>query len=107
VDVVTSYCYGEPVMVDEPRGYGNSLEWATSCPPPRHNFRAVPRIVPSVPPSSCTTPHMIPRMREEARVMSAFGGHGVASLSEHMANSTAPDETSGSDKISITDSHGR
>ena len=25
-------------------GYGNSLEWATSCPPPRHNFTELPRI---------------------------------------------------------------
>jgi cytochrome c oxidase subunit 1 len=30
--------------VDDPWGYGNSLEWATSCPPPRHNFSAIPRI---------------------------------------------------------------
>jgi cytochrome c oxidase subunit 1 len=29
---------------DDPWGYGNSLEWATSCPPPRHNFLALPRI---------------------------------------------------------------
>lgn len=32
------------VAVDDPWGYGNSLEWATSCPPPRHNFVALPRI---------------------------------------------------------------
>ncbi len=32
------------VMVDDPWGYGNSLEWATSCPPPRHNFASLPRI---------------------------------------------------------------
>lgn len=25
-------------------GYGRSLEWATSCPPPRHNFLTLPRI---------------------------------------------------------------
>ncbi|NJA61097.1 cytochrome ubiquinol oxidase subunit I, partial [Streptomyces sp. NEAU-H3] len=25
-------------------GFGRSLEWATSCPPPRHNFDALPRI---------------------------------------------------------------
>jgi cytochrome c oxidase subunit 1 len=29
---------------DDPWGYGNSLEWATSCPPPRHNFLSLPRI---------------------------------------------------------------
>ena len=32
------------VTVDDPWGYGNSLEWATSCPPPRHNFVSIPRI---------------------------------------------------------------
>ncbi|MEU8398324.1 cytochrome c oxidase subunit I [Nonomuraea sp. NPDC048892] len=33
-----------PTLPDDPWGFGNSLEWATSCPPPRHNFTAVPRI---------------------------------------------------------------
>ncbi|MFJ6114872.1 cytochrome c oxidase subunit I [Agrococcus sediminis] len=32
------------VTVDDPWGTGRSLEWATSCPPPRHNFHAIPRI---------------------------------------------------------------
>jgi cytochrome c oxidase subunit 1 len=32
------------VTVDDPWGFGRSLEWATSCPPPRHNFVAIPRI---------------------------------------------------------------
>jgi cytochrome c oxidase subunit 1 len=32
------------VGVDDPWGYGASLEWATSCPPPRHNFYSMPRI---------------------------------------------------------------
>ncbi|MET9297320.1 cytochrome c oxidase subunit I [Streptomyces sp. NPDC003077] len=32
------------VRVDDPWGWGRSLEWATSCPPPRHNFHALPRI---------------------------------------------------------------
>ncbi|MBO7935462.1 aa3-type cytochrome oxidase subunit I [Streptomyces antibioticus] len=36
--------YGRKVEVDDPWGYGRSLEWATSCPPPRHNFTALPRI---------------------------------------------------------------
>ncbi|MFR0356455.1 aa3-type cytochrome oxidase subunit I [Streptomyces sediminimaris] len=36
--------YGERVEVDDPWGYGRSLEWATSCPPPRHNFNALPRV---------------------------------------------------------------
>jgi cytochrome c oxidase subunit I len=32
------------VEVDDPWGYGMSLEWATSCPPPRHNYTTIPRI---------------------------------------------------------------
>ncbi|TDW76634.1 cytochrome c oxidase subunit 1 [Kribbella pratensis] len=32
------------VEVDDPWGWGRSLEWATSCPPPRHNFDKLPRI---------------------------------------------------------------
>jgi cytochrome c oxidase subunit 1 len=32
------------VGVDDPWGFGRSLEWATSCPPPRHNFVTIPRI---------------------------------------------------------------
>jgi cytochrome c oxidase subunit 1 len=36
--------HGPLVMVDDPWGWGRSLEWATSCPPPRHNFVTIPRI---------------------------------------------------------------
>jgi len=32
------------VAVDDPWGFSRSLEWATSCPPPRHNFTSIPRI---------------------------------------------------------------
>jgi cytochrome c oxidase subunit 1 len=32
------------VNVDDPWGWGRSLEWATSSPPPRHNFVKLPRI---------------------------------------------------------------
>ncbi|MFD8460077.1 cytochrome c oxidase subunit I [Streptomyces antimycoticus] len=36
--------YGKRVEVDDPWGWGRSLEWATSCPPPRHNFLTLPKI---------------------------------------------------------------
>ena len=32
------------VEVDDPWGWGRTLEWATSCPPPRHNFDSLPRV---------------------------------------------------------------
>ncbi len=35
---------GQKVTVNDPWGYGRSLEWATSCPPPRHNFTSIPRV---------------------------------------------------------------
>ena len=32
------------VTTDDPWGWGRSMEWATSCPPPRHNFLKLPRV---------------------------------------------------------------
>ena len=46
------------VTVDDPWGYGNSLEWATSCPPPRHNFTSMPRIRSERPAFDLHYPHM-------------------------------------------------
>ncbi|MGH3843962.1 MAG: cytochrome ubiquinol oxidase subunit I, partial [Pseudonocardiaceae bacterium] len=66
------YRYGEVVTVDDPWGYCNSLEWATSCPPPRHNFTELPRIRSERPAFELHYPHMSERMRAEAEV----GGRG-------------------------------
>ncbi|OZB48448.1 MAG: cytochrome ubiquinol oxidase subunit I, partial [Cellulomonas sp. 14-74-6] len=43
-NVYSTWRNAPKVAVDDPWGYGNSLEWATSCPPPRHNFVSLPRI---------------------------------------------------------------
>ena len=70
--VFRSYRYGEVVSVDDPWGYGNSLEWATTCPPPRHNFYELPRIpfratrIRTAPPPhdrthACRIPHRLGR----------------------------------------------
>jgi cytochrome c oxidase subunit 1 len=40
----TTWRNAPKVEVDDPWGWGASLEWATSCPPPRHNFVSLPRI---------------------------------------------------------------
>ncbi|MEV0565387.1 cytochrome c oxidase subunit I [Dactylosporangium sp. NPDC050588] len=40
----SSYRFGRRVEGNDPWGFTNSLEWATTCPPPRHNFRSLPRI---------------------------------------------------------------
>ena len=65
-NVFKSWRYGEIVTVDDPWGYGNSLEWATSCPPPRHNFVSMPRIRSERPAFELHYPHMVERMRREA-----------------------------------------
>ncbi len=43
-NVIKTSRTGKKVTVDDPWGWGMSLEWATSCPPPRHNFTSLPRI---------------------------------------------------------------
>ena len=43
-NVYKTWKHGERVTADDPWGFANSLEWATSCPPPRHNFTSIPRI---------------------------------------------------------------
>ncbi|RZQ63802.1 cytochrome c oxidase subunit I [Amycolatopsis suaedae] len=86
-NVVRSYRYGERVDVDDPWGYGNSLEWATTCPPPRHNFTELPRIRSERPAFELHYPHMVERMRAE--------GHRTPpkepqppTPSEHLADAT-------------------
>jgi cytochrome c oxidase subunit 1 len=43
-NVWRSWRHGARVDTGDPWGYGMSLEWATSCPPPRHNFTSLPPI---------------------------------------------------------------
>ena len=43
-NVIKTWRTAPKVTVDDPWGWGGSLEWATSCPPPRHNFTSLPRI---------------------------------------------------------------
>ncbi|MBB1019440.1 cytochrome ubiquinol oxidase subunit I, partial [Dietzia sp. DQ11-71] len=67
-NIIKSWRYGPIVTVDDPWGFGNSLEWATSCPPPRHNFVTLPRIRSERPAFELHYPHMSERMRAEAHV---------------------------------------
>ncbi|MFI6047057.1 cytochrome c oxidase subunit I [Nocardia sp. NPDC051321] len=83
-NVFKSFRYGEVVTVDDPWGYGNSLEWATTCPPPRHNFYELPRIRSERPAFELHYPHMVERMRTEAH--GGWGsGHRSAVLIEDRA----------------------
>jgi cytochrome c oxidase subunit I len=65
-NVYRSYRYGEVATADDPWGHGNSLEWATSTPPPRHNFTAIPRIRSERPAFEAHYPHLLERLEQEA-----------------------------------------
>jgi cytochrome c oxidase subunit 1 len=65
-NVYHSYRFGEVVTADDPWGHGNSLEWATSCPPPRHNFTAMPRIRSERPAFELHYPELVERLEVEA-----------------------------------------
>jgi cytochrome c oxidase subunit 1 len=65
--------------VDDPWGFGASLEWATSCPPPRHNFTSLPRIRSERPALDLHHPEL--RVREhEATHSPAAGVLGAADI---------------------------
>ncbi len=57
-NVLKSYRMGKVAVGDDPWGYGASLEWATSCPPPRHNFVKLPRIRSERPAFDAKFPHL-------------------------------------------------
>jgi cytochrome c oxidase subunit 1 len=65
-NVVKSWKYGQLALRDDPWGHGNSLEWATSSPPPRHNFVEIPRIRSERPAFEAHYPHMLERLQSEA-----------------------------------------
>ncbi|GAA1630322.1 cytochrome c oxidase subunit I [Leucobacter chromiireducens] len=45
----------------DPWGFGRSLEWATTCPPPRHNFVSIPRIRSESPAFDLNHPELAPK----------------------------------------------
>ncbi len=77
--------------MDDPWGFGNSLEWATSCPPPRHNFTELPAIRSERPAFELHYPHMADRFREESRQHPKKGGQRPPAPSE-LAAATQPEE---------------
>jgi cytochrome c oxidase subunit 1 len=68
-----SYRFGEIVTSDDPWGHGNSLEWATSSPPPRHNFTSIPRIRSERPAFEYHYPHLLERLELEAHAGKKHG----------------------------------
>jgi len=64
------------VTVDDPWGWGRSLEWATSCPPPRHNFDRMPRIRSESPAFDLHHPELAPAGAVPAMAGASTGGDG-------------------------------
>ncbi|WP_084264376.1 aa3-type cytochrome oxidase subunit I [Actinomadura macra] len=58
LNIYVTWKKGRKVVADDPWGSGNSLEWATTCPPPRHNFNAIPRIRSERPAFDLHHPHL-------------------------------------------------
>ena len=83
-NVIRSWRYGEITTADDPWGYGNSLEWATSSPPPRHNFTSLPRIRSERPAFELHHPYMIERMRSEAHPKRGWKPLDEAEASPHL-----------------------
>jgi cytochrome c oxidase subunit 1 len=54
------------VNTDDPWGWGRSLEWATSSPPPRHNFDSLPQIRSESPAFDFHHPEIASREYEDA-----------------------------------------
>jgi cytochrome c oxidase subunit I len=58
-NVYVTWKFGRRVTEEDPWGFGSSLEWATSCPPPRHNFYRIPRIRSERPAFELHYPHIM------------------------------------------------
>ncbi len=70
-NVYRTWRYAPKVEVDDPWGWGGSLEWATSCPPPRHNFTSLPPIRSERPAFDLHHPELAPRnMPAGAKIVS-------------------------------------
>ena len=97
-NVLRSYNYGERTSADDPWGYGNSLEWATSSPPPRHNFLSLPRVRSERPAFELHHPQMVDRLLAEAHPQRGWEPLQDSESCPHMAigtPSTDPNDDQG------------
>jgi cytochrome c oxidase subunit 1 len=85
-----------PVEVDDPWGWGRSLEWATSCPPPRHNFVSIPRIRSESPAFDLHHPEIAAIEMEDNYAMAHAGGFAdapdVEGREEHLRDQMGDDQ---------------
>ncbi|MBX9427427.1 MULTISPECIES: cytochrome c oxidase subunit I [Streptomyces] len=73
------------VTVDDPWGFGRSLEWATSCPPPRHNFLTLPKIRSESPAFDLNYPGV-------AALDAGKSGHGKRDVIDDVGSAKGPGE---------------
>ncbi|WP_454856206.1 aa3-type cytochrome oxidase subunit I [Promicromonospora soli] len=105
-NVYTTARKAPKVMVDDPWGYSRSLEWATSCPPPRHNFTSLPRIRSESPAFDLHHPEVVAMERPEYHpgVPNNIHGEGDPRGQEARARQrvvdeeTAPEQEGASDR---------
>jgi len=72
-NVYRTWRYAPLVEVDDPWGWGGSLEWATSCPPPRHNFVSLPPIRSERPAFDLHHPDLAPKSMPKGSVLIGVG----------------------------------
>ena len=85
-NVYKTWRHAPKVEVDDPWGYSGSLEWATSCPPPRHNFTELPRIRSERPAFDLHHPeHAATSITARKNILDdVAGGPDVKGLKEHL-----------------------
>jgi cytochrome c oxidase subunit I len=83
-NLARSWRYGTPAFRDDPWGHGNSLEWATASPPPRHNFTEIPAIRSNRPAFDAHYPQLQEKLHDEAYA-TALGKRRQQPLEEQAA----------------------
>lgn len=86
------------VTVNDPWGFGGALEWATSCPPPRHNFTSIPRIRSERPAFDLHHPEVAALDAVEPHPGRAEQVFGAADLTGHEQIDTETGSGKGEDK---------
>jgi cytochrome c oxidase subunit 1 len=88
-NVYRSYRCGEITTAEDPWGHGNALEWATSSPPPRHNFTSIPRIRSERPAFEYHYPHLLDRLEAEVHHAGSRKHHRAPELDSYPSGRSA------------------
>ena len=91
-NLYVSYRSGPRTSLDDPWGYGNSLEWATSSPPPKHNFWEIPPIRSNRPAFDAHYPQLRERLHDEAYASALGKSHQQPLASSNKESAHDPGE---------------